>query len=87
MEVSILIKLSLITFLVSCVRSQIFTLPHKMAVLFYYEEDILRFLLLAQSISSHEQVQDYVASCQTRLEDVHSLGSTKEQVELWQKIM
>ena len=82
MEVYILMKLSLITVLMPYVRSQIFTLPHKMAVLFYYEEDILRFLLLVQSISSHEQVQDYIASCQPRLEEVPSLGSTKEQVVL-----
>ena len=87
MAVSILIKLSLMTVLVPCVRSQIFTLPHKMAVLFYYEEDILRFLLLAQSISSHEQVQDYIASCQPRLEEVPNLGRKKEQVEFWRKIM
>ena len=87
MEVSILMKLSIITFLVPYVRSQIFTLPHKMAVLFYYEEDILRFLLLAQIISSYEQVQEYIASCQPRLEEVPNIGRKKGQVEFWQKIM
>ena len=84
MKVPPLIRITLLTCIVMRVPCQIFSLPHKMAVLFYIEEDLLLFLLHANhhlvSRDDQVQVQAYIASCHTRLAEVPSLDR-KEQVD------
>ena len=81
------LHLMILTFLVPGVLPQLFSLPHKMAVLFYYEEDILRFLLLANRISSQTQVQSYIANCQERLKELPILdGKDKVGIIFWREL-
>ena len=79
MKILILLKLCLF---IKPARCHIFSLPHKMAVLFYYEEDLLRFLLHAQKVSSqeNEEVQAYISGCKDRLREVPALDSKEQQV-------
>ena len=71
----------LVTMLQGLGYSQIFTLPHKITILFYYEEDIIRFLRLSQTKAQHTGVAEYLSSCNDRLRELPLLASKVNQVK------
>ena len=75
-----LVLLYVISVLVTLSSSQIFTLPHKMAVLFFYEEEIVKFLIYAETVSPNAQVQAYITNYKHRVVEVPQLGKTELQV-------